>query len=471
MGLWNFLKKEDKTVDLPPRPSRMVSSDLSNYLGVFSPYTCSGNFIEAFETMGEVFFPVDFLASRIAGGNYQLKLAKDDSVIFNNSEINHFLNDPNPLFSFEDMVKMFFVYKYVTGNGFWQASPSIGSAKSKDLWKWCDTYWVLPSDHVVVESPSLVPLFLPANKEDIIKSYRISTNSGVIDISPSLVMHARDINMRFDSSFLRGRSRLETQKYPLSNLVAVYEARNVIYVKRGALGLLISKKFDADGSLPLTDKEKKAIRKEWDDNYGLTNSKSPVSIVDVPSEFVRVSMSIRELMPFEETLADAIQISGIYNIPSVLIPRKDMAKYDNQDVAEVSVYSNTVIPEAKKFCRSLTSFLGLDKSGMYIDVDFSGVSILQIRDKEMAEKKKVISERCEKEFLGGILTLNDWRSQIGESRVGNLLYDKLVYDMSKDELELIRSIISLSKGSYKEASSSNIKAGNRVKPSDEGDGE
>ena len=60
MGLFDFLKKEDKTANAPDRPPRVKgSADLSDYLGVFSPYTCSGNFIEAFETMGEVFFPVD----------------------------------------------------------------------------------------------------------------------------------------------------------------------------------------------------------------------------------------------------------------------------------------------------------------------------------------------------------------------------------------------------------------------------
>ena len=338
MGLFDFLRKEDKAANVPDRPPRSRGLvDLSGYLGVFSPYTCSGNFIEAFETMGEVFFPVDFLASRIAGGNYQLKLAKDDSVVFNNEEMNRFFSDPNPLFSFEDLVKMFFVYKYVTGNGFWQASPSVRGIKPKELWKWCDTYWVLPSDQVVINSPMSIPLFQPSTKEDIINSYRISTNSGLMDIDPSLVIHYKDINMRLNSSYLKGRSRLETQRYPIANLVAVYEARNVIYVKRGALGLLISKKYDADGSLPLTDKEKRNIRKEWNDNYGLTNDRSQMSIVDVPTEFVRINMSIQELMPFEETLADAIQIAGIYGIPSALIPRKDMAKYDNQDIAEVGM--------------------------------------------------------------------------------------------------------------------------------------
>ena len=176
-------------------------------------------------------------------------------------------------------------------------------------------------------------------------------------------------------------------------------------------------------------------------------------------------------MPFEETLADAIQIAGIYGIPSVLIPRKDMAKYDNQDIAEISVYSNTVIPEARRFCRSMTSFLGLDKSGMYIDVDFSGVNVLQVRDKDMVEKRRIVSEKCQKEFMGGVLTLNDWRAQIGESKVGNPLYDKLVYDMSPDELALVKEILSLtrsgnvSKGS---SSSSRMSSGNG-KPSEEGD--
>lgn len=472
MGLFDFFRKEDKVANVPDRPPRSRGLvDLSGYLGVFSPYTCSGNFIEAFETMGEVFFPVDFLASRIAGGNYQLKLAKDDSVVFNNEEMNRFFSNPNPLFSFEDLVKMFFVYKYVTGNGFWQASPSVGGIKPKELWKWCDTYWVLPSDQVVINSPMSIPLFQPSTKEDIINSYRISTNSGLMDIDPSLVIHYKDINMRLNSSYLKGRSRLETQRYPIANLVAVYEARNVIYVKRGALGLLISKKYDADGSLPLTDKEKRNIRKEWNDNYGLTNDRSQMSIVDVPTEFVRINMSIQELMPFEETLADAIQIAGIYGIPSVLIPRKDMAKYDNQDIAEISVYSNIVIPEARKFCRSMTSFLGLDKSGMYIDVDFSGVSVLQVRDKDMVEKRRIVSEKCQKEFVGGVLTLNDWRAQIGESKVGNPLYDKLVYDMSTEELALVKEIISLARsgGPSRSVSSSSGGTSDNKKPSDEGD--
>ena len=48
----------------------------------------------------------------------------------------------------------------------------------------------------------------------------------------------------------------------MSNLIAVYEARNVIYVKRGGLGFIVSKKTDATGSIALTDDEKEQLLKQ-----------------------------------------------------------------------------------------------------------------------------------------------------------------------------------------------------------------
>jgi len=44
-------------------------------------------------------------------------------------------------------------------------------------------------------------------------------------------------------------------------------------------------------------------------------------------DFVRTNLSIAELQPFEETLADAINIAGAYGIPAVLVPRKDQSTF------------------------------------------------------------------------------------------------------------------------------------------------
>lgn len=60
---------------------------------------------------------------------------------------------------------------------------------------------------------------------------------------------------------MRVKTNLLSQRSPISNLLAVYEARGVIYAKKGALGAIVSK-TDAASSVPLTPKGKGRITKE-----------------------------------------------------------------------------------------------------------------------------------------------------------------------------------------------------------------
>jgi len=232
---------------------------------------------------------------------------------------------------------------------------------------------------------------------------------------------------------------------PISNLIAVYEARNIIYVKRGALGFIANKHKDESGDVILTPSQKKEIREEFHKDFGVKSGNSPVAIVNHPVDFVRMNMSIAELMPFEETLEDAIQIASAFGIPANLVPRRDTAKYENLSVAENSFYSSTIIPEAKHFCSELTSFLGLEKSGLYLDVDFSHIVVMSTGLKEKEQTKAIASNRCHKDFLSGIITLNDWRAQIGESKVEDPIYSRLILQMNTSELERIKTILELQK--------------------------
>jgi len=403
-----------------------------------SPFQADRNFINLFESVPEVAFPILFIAERAALGEYQLKKYADDSVVFDNEQVNRFLSTPNPLTTFKEFVTSYFAYELITGNSY--ISASVLDSFSDEIWKWCDSYWVLPADMVDIESPPRVPIFTSAKKEEIIQSYRLSANGQFLDFPPSTILHTKDVNFRFDSDFLKGKSRLTSQMKPISNLIAVYEARNVIYVKRGGLGFLVNKKVDEMGSASMTPTERDNILSEYQRVYGLRGDKSPIGISMIDMGFIRTNLSIQELEPFEETLVDACQIAGAYGIPSVLIPRKDNSTFSNQENAEKAVYSSVIIPRAKEFAKNLTSFLGLEKSGLYIDVDFSNVAVLQKNFKEKQEAKKVTSEKCRQEFLSGIITLNDWRAQIGESKVDNPLYRKLMLEMSESELATIRNI-------------------------------
>ena len=418
-----------------------VSGYVSNTIyDIISPYVASDNFITLYESVPEVFFPVRYLVDKIVKGNFKLKSIKDDSVIFNNDNINKFLSQPNALQSFDEFVSLHFLYKFLTGNSFIKAS--VYSTGNRELWKRCDDYWVLPSNCVDVIAYNNAPLFSPAKITDIVQYYRLSYSGIMDDILPENVLHVKEPNANVLDGILKGKSRLVSQIKPISNLVSVYEARNVIYTKRGALGIIVSRKKDETGSVALTPHEKESIRKEYETVYGIGDDKSPVAIIDTDTDFIRTSMSIQELQPFEETLQDAISIAGAFSIPAQLVPRKDNSTFNNQETAERSVYYNIVIPEAKSFVKSLNQFLGLERSGMYLDVDYSDVDALQSGNKERQETLSIISSKCKNEFLNGVITLNDWRAQIGESKVENQLYDKLILEMDDNDVARIKSIIS-----------------------------
>ena len=92
----------------------------------------------------------------------------------------------------------------------------------------------------------------------------------------------------------------------------------------------------------------------------------------------------------------------------------------------------------QRFCNEFTNYLGLDQDGLYIDADFSSVDCLQTGKKEEQEVHRSITDRCKIEFESGLITLNDWRSQQGYERVEDALYDKLVTEMTPDDIERVK---------------------------------
>ena len=62
----------------------------------------------------------------------------------------------------------------------------------------------------------------------------------------------------------------------------------------------------------------------------------------------------------------------------------------------------------------------------------------------MEEVKKLKNDRCRQQFLDGLITLNDWRGQIGEAQIeekDNPLFSKLKFDMTDEDLEIVNKII------------------------------
>lgn len=404
---------------------------------------CTMSYMDMYRCIPEVFFPIEYIASRIAGGRFLLKREKDDSVVWYNRTVNEFMSKPNCAFSWKEFVHDHFVWKLATGTSFIRAVTSIDVDYRSVL-----AYWVLPADRVQVQPPRrLLPLYDVSEIGDLIESVDVMGAFGVqMHIDPKQVLIDRDgiATLLQEIGYMKAHSRLESLNKNIANLLAVYDARNVIFVKRGGIGYIVSRKMDETGTDALTEKEKKDLVEQNAERYGIGAGQLPYGISDVPIDFVRTNLSITELQPFDETLADAINIAGAYGIPAVLVPRKDQSTFSNQATAEKTVYASVVIPMAKDFCRSFGNFIGLDKSGLYLDVDFSDVDCMQDGLKTEEEVKKMVNERCRQQFLDGLITLNDWRGQIGEANIEekvNPLFSKLRFDMTDEDLEIVNKII------------------------------
>ena len=409
---------------------------------VAQPYVANANFVQLCNSVPEVAWPVNFIASRAAGAKYVLRRFKDDSIVWQNKEINQMLVKPNAFETWYETLWKHYAYKLVTGNSYIKAAMSDTFVGAKTLYKWCDRFVCLEAPYVKIEYiQPMGDIYGVSDIEDVVKCYYHDIGSYMRKpIDPRVVFHDSDDTLGFCyGDPLKAKSRLLAVLKAISNLIAVYEARNVIYVKRGGLGWLVSDAHDEMGTRSLNKEEKKQILDQANEMYGLEKGKYPYGISDVKLSFIRTNLSISDLQPFDETLADAVTIAGAFGIPPVLIPRKDQSTYQNMSTAEKAVYTSVIIPMVQRFCSEFTHFLGLDQDGLYLDADFSSVDCLQEGKREEQEVHKLVTDRCKVEFESVIITLNDWRAQQGYERVNDDLYDKLVSDMTPEEIERIKN--------------------------------
>lgn len=223
------------------------------------------------------------------------------------------MSRPNCVMTWSELVYTHFVYKLATGNAYLRAAMNETLVSAKK-YKMCDHYWPLPADRTKPEADRTygLPLYGICEKDELVSYYRIDTGqSNAMRIPSWQVLHERDGKVEFSiEHYMRSRSRLEAHRKPISNLIAVYAARNVIYTKRGGIGFLSSMKQDATGSVAMTEDEKKQLREEINTTYGLGRDQYPFGVTDVPIQFIRTNLSITELQQFEETLEDAVKIAG-----------------------------------------------------------------------------------------------------------------------------------------------------------------
>lgn len=418
--------------NLRPINYTLTNFDADAVIGRFNPYGAT-NLFTLYNKISELQFPIRFITEKVKNANFVVKRYKDDQIITDKYTEN-ILSKPNPFYSFNDYISLSIAMRLIEGNSYCYALADEAFAKA--YYKYAKAFYVLPSYDVNIKTPNDYVFFLTDDIKKAIEYYTVYQNGKHIKIPVDNILHIKDGS----STDIKAPSRLISQTYPISNLMAVYEARNVIYTKRGAMGALVSAKTDDTGVRPLTEKEKQVVNDTFNRRHGLTYDKNQILISQIPVNYLNMGMSIQELEPFRETLNDAIQIASAYNIDQILVPREQDANYTNKETAEAAFYPSVLYPLLEQELQAQSNFMGLSNDGMYFDYYFDNVPVLEASKNAQSESQKKVSERCKIEFDNGLITLNDWRTQIGLEEMKEPIYSKTLLQMNESEIAQINII-------------------------------
>lgn len=425
------------------------------------------NFIQLFYGVPEVFAPVHEIAKRVSDATFQLRKDWNDEVDLGNESFNRLFESPNPLISFKDLIYQSVCYEILVGKNFWYINkPDV----LPDEFQYVLGWWCLPAQDVVAKEKRGFDPYSATSMDDFIDGYTspLPYGGGTRFFPTHKIIPLLNLSLRSGILVNDCLPPIMGAEKAIRNLIPVYEARGTIYIKRGALGFVVSKKGDESGLIALTPKEKVQLDKDFEQTFGVTGGKSPINTTSLPVEFVRTAMSIQELQPFEETLSDAIAIYKVLRVPRHLVPSKDTSTFANADADLKSFYTDVIIPWAKRYCQTWNNYFKLKDIRRYIFPDFSHIDVLQENRKEKSEVDKTYGDVWLQRWQNGGCTLNEWITAVEGTPGTGPIYDKKVFELSKDEISAMADVVNLFKRGVDPNAPAAAAAGGTPQPSKNG---
>ena len=295
------------------------------------------------------------------------------------------MDRPNALQTWSQLMNQLYTYYNIFGEVFLFALTPTGF--EGDVTK-IKSLWVIPNWIMTVTETGKI--FMQTDVSEIFSKYEIANGGVRIELPKSSVLHIKDSILNTDF-ILRGQSRMVALQDPISNIIAAYEARNVLITRKGALGILANNSKDKAGAIPLKEDEKKLLQDEFR-RYGLAKDQYQVIITSAALTWQSMTFPTRDLMLFEEIEDDVRQIADNYEYPMYLLGFKAGSTYSNVGEAKKSLYQDAIIPEAESIYLALSKFFNTEKYGFSFKVFYDHLEILQKSEKDKAEAFKIRAE-------------------------------------------------------------------------------
>lgn len=282
--------------------------------------------------------------------------------------------------------------------------------------------WVLPN---WIVNTKLTGKFLMQTKiEEIVEKYEVTLNGFTTPIKVEDMLVLNDTSQGLEYPFPHSQSRLVSLQDPVSNIIAAYEARNVLITRRGGIGILSNESHDSVGQIPLKPGEKEELQDEFK-KYGFSRRQWQVIITNANLKWQSTTYPTKELMLFEEIEDSVRQIADNYDYPMYLLGFKNGSTFSNVAEAKKSLYQDAIIPEAESWATALTLFFGLPE-GIALKVFYDHLDALQKSNKDEAEATRILTHALDVAYKSKVITREEYRLKLDYDPFkfnGNTFYD------------------------------------------------
>lgn len=331
---------------------------------------------------------IDRRASMMANGIPYLEDA--DGNIVENHWVLDLIKKPNPVQSWQDII-----YSLSVNDALFSAAFAYSPVLSFNQRR---TIVPIPSFQVKIKPSGT--LLSQVSRDGLVSGYEWwYDNDRKENIATKDMLHfttADGVNL------LNPKSRIESLRYPLSNIMAQYKKRNVLLENITPLGLLSSKKQDIGGALPLDPREREQIQKDW-----MKRNKDGLVITESDVTFTPLTFPTRDLMLFEEIDADKMAIVDIFGMSIHLFARDSGSTFNNVQNGIKQTYQDTIIPESEQMYAAITQQYGLDSEGLKLKVDFSHIHALQADEQQKAQALNTRADAVNKIINAGVELTDD----------------------------------------------------------------
>ena len=318
-----------------------------------------------------------------------------------NEVTNHWFNDvlqkPNPVQSWSDLVYSLSVQDALYSNAFIYAP--VRSFNIRNL------FVPLPSNKIQINLSG--KKLKQMEQEGLIDSFVFQyddKNTETISFDDLIYLMTND-----GMNIVKPVSRMESLKYPLSNIKASYHKRNVLLENIGAIGILSTQNNDMGGAIPMTPEEKKQIQRDW-----FRRQKDELIITESQVDWKPMSFPTKELMLFEELTADKIAIIDTFGMSLNIFSTEKGATFTNVRDSIRMTYQDTIIPETQQMYDAIGQQIGLTDEGLKLIAEFDHLPVMQDDEVATATTMKLKSETLEKlKGLGIDMTSDEMKTLLG----------------------------------------------------------